>query len=319
MINYKNNPLYGIKSKKKLLDLLFIDSKKLSSLKNDYNVYIRNKKRIIECCNSDLKNVHTRIFSFLKRIELPDYLISSKKGYSYYNNYEAHIDSNYFCMLDVEKFFPKCSSFYVYQFFLNKLQMAEDVAYLLTELCTIDKNKVFLSNEVLEWYARVEEEIKFKIPTRHIPTGSPISQILAFLSFEDMFDEINKYCKKNNLIYTVFVDDITLSSKHSISKKHIYEIKKILNKYNHNNNVKKNRFKTRNQSKRITGVVLDKNNNPHAQMKIHYKFKSELEKFKQNNKIDTKNKLVGYITTIGLIENKKYENIKIAIKRNKLK
>lgn len=318
MVNYQNNPLYGIKSKKKILKLLFIEKEQLKNLINDYNVYIRNGKRIIESCNPNLKDVHKRIFKFLKKLELPNYLISSKKGYSYYKNYEPHKDNNYFCMLDIEKFFPKCSSFYVYQLFLKKFNMSKDVAYLITEICTIDKNKVFLNNKVLKWYTTVESKINFEIPNRHIPTGSPISQILAFLSFEDMFEEINQYCLKNTLTFTVFVDDITLSSKTKISKKHIYEIKKILRNYNHNNNINKNRFRIKNDNKRITGVILDKYNNPHAQMKIHYKFKEQLNLYKNNHDLKVKNKLLGYINTIDLIENKKYENVKKAIKNGKV-
>lgn len=317
MIDYCNCALYKIESKDKLLKLLFIEKENLDLLMNNYNVYIRNKKRIIEECKPNLKFVHSRIFYLLKKVDLPNYLYS-KKGSAYYDNHKPHSYNDYFYMLDIEKFFPKSSSYFVYQMFLNKFKMSSDVAQLITKICTIDKEQVYLCDEVIEWYQKIESEIGFTIPQRHIPTGSPISQLLAFLAFEDMFNEIEDYCKKKSLSFSVFVDDLTISSKKHISKSIIYDIKNILNKYNHYNNVSKNRYRKKGQNKRITGVILNKNNKPKAQMKSHKNFKNELEEFKTTRKVKHKNKLMGHINTINLIENKKYNNIKKKIKENNI-
>lgn len=317
MIDYSKCALYKIESKDKLLKLLFIEKDKLYLLINNYNVYIRNKKRIIEECKPNLKLVHSRIFYLLKKLDLPQYLYS-KKGIAYYDNYKPHSSNDYFYMLDIEKFFPKSSSYFVYQMFLEKFKMSSDVAQLITKICTIDKEQVYLNDEVLEWYERIEKAIRFTIPQRHIPTGSPISQLLAFIAFEDMFNEIEEYCKKKNLSFSVFVDDLTISSNKPISKRVIYDIKHILTNYNHYNNANKNRYRKKGENKRITGVILDKVNKPKAQMKTHKNFKCELEEFKTTNRTKHKNKLIGYINTINLIENKKYNNLKKKVKENNL-
>lgn len=65
----------------------------------------------------------------------------------------------------------------------------------------------------------------------HIPTGAPTSSILAFLAHKDLFDEIAEYMSKRDITFTLYVDDITLSAKHGITRKEIRFIKSVFKKH----------------------------------------------------------------------------------------
>src|SRR3546814_1311618 len=45
----------------------------------------------------------------------------------------------------------------------------------------------------------------------HLPTGSPLSPILAYYSYHDMWAEIAAFCTAKGYTLTVYVDDVTIS------------------------------------------------------------------------------------------------------------
>ena len=47
----------------------------------------------------------------------------------------------------------------------------------------------------------------------HLPTGSPISQSVAFFSNLTVFNNISTYSKSRNIEFSVYVDDLTFSGK----------------------------------------------------------------------------------------------------------
>ena len=82
------------------------------------------------------------------------------------------------------------------------MNLPNDIASILTDLSTIDITDMTTSE--------IEEFIKLKGIrfTNHLPSGSPISSILSYLSNMDMFEELNKLAKRNNCIVSFYVDDI---------------------------------------------------------------------------------------------------------------
>lgn len=135
------------------------------------------------------------------------------KGKSHIDNAKFHIENNYVVALDLSKFFSKCSINYVYKFFKYKLNMSYTNAKFLSEITTIDITKYELIPIVQKWYSIANEKLKYSLSIIHVPTGSCLSQKLAFLSYMEMFDEINDYCNQNNILMSVYVDDIVISSK----------------------------------------------------------------------------------------------------------
>ena len=73
----------------------------------------------------------------------------------------------------------------------------------------------------------------------HLPSGTSTSQILAYLANIDMYNEIIKYTNSQNILCSIYVDDITLSSQKTIYKKQIERIRNIITKNQHKLNIKK--------------------------------------------------------------------------------
>src|SRR3546814_11192246 len=47
----------------------------------------------------------------------------------------------------------------------------------------------------------------------HLPTGSPISPILAYYSYHDMWAAIAAFCTAKGYTLTVYVDEVTISGE----------------------------------------------------------------------------------------------------------
>ena len=81
----------------------------------------------------------------------------------------------------------------IYNFFLKKLKMKPDVAKLITDFTTVNFKDSF---NVIE--TGVNDFVKNKKirNVNHLPSGTPTSQILAYLANVDMYDEIIKLLNK---------------------------------------------------------------------------------------------------------------------------
>ena len=197
-----SSPLYRIRSIHVLAKLLLIDPRSLrrveeyakSNPKKAYHVFLQEpkKREIQQPVHPLLVLIHKRMKEFLSQIETPTYLFSSKRGLSYIDNARMHISANYLQTMDINKFYASTRAEAVFQFFLYDLEMASDLARMLTNLCTYDSYK--------------------------IPTGSSISQILAFWAYHRVFDKVNDIMESIDISFSLYVDDMTFSSSHPIPK-----------------------------------------------------------------------------------------------------
>ena len=143
-----------------------------------------HKSRKIQSPDPDLAKIQARLMDLLKRIELPDYLHSARKNRSYKTNARCHQYGHGVAKLDVRKFYESTRDSYVNKFFVHKLNCSPDVAHRLTEIACLE---------------------------RRLPTGSPLSPLMSFLAYSDMFDELADLAKAMGLSMTVYVDDIVVS------------------------------------------------------------------------------------------------------------
>ncbi len=181
-----------------------------------------------------LKQCQKKIFSFLRWVERPDWLMSSEKGKNYVTNAKAHVENSYCLTIDINKFYDNCMRDAVYQFFNKKLECAPDISKILTDFATYDGG---------------------------LPTGTPVSQILAYYSYEKMFKEIKDIAELYKTTFTLYVDDMTFSSNEWFSAKRlIYDVRKCLNKYGHSLRERKTRFYSKNKPKLVTGVIITTGN-----------------------------------------------------------
>jgi hypothetical protein len=92
----------------------------------------------------------------------------------------------------------------------------------------------------------------------HIPTGSPVSSYLAFFSHYNCFYEIHTLSRAHGEDMTLYVDDMTFSSKKKPSKWFILTVGKILSRYGLSCNIEKTTIYMPDENEKIlTGVCVN--------------------------------------------------------------
>lgn len=189
------SPLYKLTTKRKLAALFNISTQELLSLasrEDNYRVFQINrssgKPRTVEVPKPHLERVHHRLFFLLSRITPPKFLHSGVKNRSYITNAEAHVGANRLVKLDINKFFPSTKAWHVSEFFVVYMKCTPDVAGILTALCTCGG---------------------------HVPTGSCVSQIIAYYAHMGMFKQIYDLANELGVNMTCYVDDIAFSGKNA--------------------------------------------------------------------------------------------------------
>ena len=137
-MEYKNCPLYALKSKtllKKLLHINNPDLTKQSYIASLVEPYIDHnpKDRLIEPPKQELKLIQKRLKNLLGKIKVPDNIFSGIKKRSYIDNAKFHVGSRArnLYKIDLTAFFPTISRNTVYDFFTKELNCSPDVASTL--------------------------------------------------------------------------------------------------------------------------------------------------------------------------------------------
>ncbi|MCS4504305.1 hypothetical protein NYO91_09475 [Arhodomonas aquaeolei] len=87
----------------------------------------------------------------------------------------------------------------------------------------------------------------------HVPTGSSLSQLIAFYSVKPRLDKIADWCAERDVTFTVYVDDITISGQRA-SRHLLYQLKRELVADGYT--CHKDRYYRASQPKIVTGVVV---------------------------------------------------------------
>jgi Reverse transcriptase (RNA-dependent DNA polymerase) len=215
----ESSPFYKLQSKRKLAEILFTSPKTIKEICALPDLYTRKWKhkkekdtwletpypsesemgnyRPIDISHPRLKILQSRIAELLGRIAPPEYLFSPVKGKSYVDNAVRHVHSKAFWMLDIADYFPSCSANNVAWFFTKIMRCSPDVTAILVKLSTYNKS---------------------------LPQGSPCSPILAYFSNLNMWENISELANRHECTISVYADDITLSSRHYVPRKVVWEI-----------------------------------------------------------------------------------------------
>lgn len=312
MINPTSSNLYKQTSKKYLLNLLHIHNRQFLQqryISKHISPYIQTipKLRLIEAPSKELKNIQRRIKNELNKIIIPENIFSGVKGKSYIENANLHRGNKYVFKIDLSSFFPCITRNTVYNFFTETLKTSSDVAYILTNLLTVDLSKCNIKDaESINKFLFLK---KIKTPN-HLISGSPASQILSYLVNHKMFDTLQEFCDKNSIIMSVYVDDITFSSQHVISHSQKDIIYKIISKNLYRLSRNKVKYYTKKYPKLITGAVISSNGNLKVRNSLSLNIVKEWKHFKQNQQ-DTlsKARLQGLIITAQRSEPTKFQSI----------
>jgi hypothetical protein len=189
------SPLYRLRSRKKLAELLGLTRKQLEKIAATQVVYrerqIETKKangkikvRLTQEPRGELRAIHERIKRLLSRIEPPGFLFCPVKQRSYVNNAAVHSGAREVRTVDVKDYFTSTPRRRAYWFFHSVMDCETDVAAVLARLLTVKG---------------------------HLPTGSPVSPILAFYAFFDMWHAMATLAEECGCKITVYMDDLTIS------------------------------------------------------------------------------------------------------------
>lgn len=189
----ERSPLAQKPTQKELAELLGEtrdDLRRLAAYKEQFIVrrpqIIRNKARELAYPVARLRAIHERLKFHLNKIKQRGYLFSPRRKHSQRDNAYLHLNQDQYLTLDLKQFYPSTSAAMVRKWLIEDLGMYEDVAGLLTRLCTIDGKISF---------------------------GSPLTPVLCTLVHRNMFDAIAEICEARRLRNSVWVDDLTISGK----------------------------------------------------------------------------------------------------------
>jgi hypothetical protein len=293
--------IYNCKSLNKLQQYFFIKDKlTFKTLSNDLNNNpfkffkpFKKDNRELFICNKNINNLHKRLIKLFK-IEKSTYLKSGVKKESHITNAKHHENANFFLLIDIKRFYPSITKTKIKKQLINTYKQSSNVAEFISNLVTVPQEK--------------------SLNKRALVTGSPLSQYFAYVINKKMFDELNIVSMKENIKFSVYVDDMTFSSKQIITYKFHTTIYSILTKYGYLTHVsgdKKNyRGKVGNKSK-ITGVQFTKYG-----FRLLDKHKIKIRKIIANNECITKEKTLMGLIHYAIQVNPKYSKYMYIINRH---
>jgi len=156
---------------------------------------IRNVLNVV----GPLRSLQTRM---LRDILLPALPVSKfnhggVRGRHIKTNIEPHLDSTFVFTTDISNFYPSISHHRVYRLFCETCQCSPDVARICTRFCTHD---------------------------HHLALGLITSPILADQMMSRVDPRIGSACQKAGLVYTRYVDDLTISGPYDLAKSGIPDL-----------------------------------------------------------------------------------------------
>lgn len=237
--------LYNCKSLNKLQEYLYIQKKSnfqniINALKVEplkfYRPFKLDNRELFQCSPAIIK--WHKILIKLFDIEKSTYLKSGVKKQSNITNAKLHKDGKFFLLVDIKSFYPSITKSKIKNQLIRTYKQSSNVAEVISNLVTVPQEK--------------------SQGKRALVTGSPLSQYFAYVINKKMFDELYGVANDNNIIFSVYVDDITFSSTEIISYKFHTKVYSIMKKYGYEvHNGKVYRGKVSNKSN-ITGIHITK-------------------------------------------------------------
>lgn len=151
--------------------------------------YKDGKQRAINAPKGKLKLIQSRIYERILKPHiknLPKNIAGSRVGSDNIKNAKIHQYSRAILKYDIENFFPSISIEKVFYVFRYKLGFCKKAAVILSEICTYEN---------------------------YLPQGSPVSASIGIVVTEKMALELKFFCENNGVNFSIYVDDITVSSK----------------------------------------------------------------------------------------------------------
>lgn len=225
--------LYAIKGKGQLKDRIGCTAEQLiaaASSPGAHKVWEENG-RVVQAASPELRKIHARIATLLRRVQPPEYRHSGVRKRSFLTNARAHSAVQPSLKLDVSKFYPSTTAQHVRKFFLRVMKCSADIAEILTMVCCYHG--------------------------RHLPTGGVHSEVLAFYCHKAMLDALHARVLARGGVMTVYVDDIVITMP-TACQTDLEWAKRLMERANLTMHSRKSRVIPAKKEKLITGVRIHK-------------------------------------------------------------
>jgi retron-type reverse transcriptase len=225
---------------------------------------------------SEISGIHKALQSKLTKIySVPDMVHGFVHGKNIRTNAEPHLAKKVILKIDIKDFFESITKMHVENVFLD-LGCSRQIAEYLAKLVTIDEKLV---------------------------QGIVVSPLISNLAFAITDLRLSHYCNENNLTYTRYADDITISSEEIIPR--ISDISEILLDFGFQINNKKTAIMHRGRKQFVTGLTvfdnlyprIPKNRKRNLRLKLYY-----FKKFEKNRNFENAQKIKGEIDYLNAIE-----------------
>ena len=186
---------------KKLAELLFVTEAEVKEAADNFEQYCQlyllrspknpMKEREVLATDGVLRKIQNALYKrlFARHLKPSAYSHGGIRGRSIKSNAIAHFRGRFIFKADVSDFYPSVSHNRVFRLFRKTFGWPEEVSRVCTRLCTHDF---------------------------HLALGLVTSPILADQIFTPIDHRISAACEEAGIVYTRFVDDITLSASYSL-------------------------------------------------------------------------------------------------------
>jgi RNA-directed DNA polymerase len=247
-----------VSTRKLCFEILSVRKEELLALVADANSYYKPYQQIKKRADgtSKVRDIEPS-FEYLKSIQrkidrrilkpamdtLPPSIMGGRPHVSVVDNASLHVKSPALMKYDVKNFFPSIEYKHVFYIFRYRLNFCEEAANILAKLTTYPSNKP------------------------HLPQGAPTSTSISMFAIEPLCRKLSDFTEENNMKFSVWVDDMTISGSAKILNTHRNRITHIVNStpfFIHPEKdsgiIKKGSNYGKEKGRKITGVTIDNTN-----------------------------------------------------------
>lgn len=246
----------------------------------------KTKLRHIDNPNEELKYIQRKILKkiLLKQmLLLPAGIIGGVAGKSIRDNAQPHLNQEMIITIDIKNCFPNTTVYMIFKVWKNTVGCGTKLAKLLTKLTTF---------------------------RTILPQGAPTSNALCNLALLPLFKDIKTYADENEIAFTLYVDDITISGKTSDVLPAISAIIKKVQKNGFGVRREKIGIMPANNQQRVTGLNTNKKLNV-SQRKIEEVRRQIIAIARRNNGVTRSehNSIKGSIQYVKTVSKDKAEKL----------
>jgi hypothetical protein len=209
-----------------------------------------DKPRNVVDVSGILRTLQSRFYRrlLLPRLPVSPFSHGGVCGRNIKTNFVPHANSAFVFKADISNFYPSIHRVRVYRLFVEQFRCVPNVARLCTKLCTYDN---------------------------HLALGLVTSPILADQVLNPIDVRIDGACRKVGLVYTRFVDDITISGPYDLKKSGVPRlVGDILRENGFRIHPEKRQFGKLVDGMAVTGIRL----NQRKHLDVQHEYADELER-----------------------------------------